>query len=107
MMAKICFVRNFLVCAFVISISTVHGADMQLAYANSSTSPYVFLIDGTRVFRDVTYGTNDGVALKMDIRVPFSANSNSAPAVIRIHGGSWSVGDKASPGCVTATVQQL
>ena len=47
------------------------------------------------VERDVTYGTADGVALKMDIYYPKVANG-PVPAVVYVHGGGWTKGDKAS-----------
>src|SRR5579863_7006096 len=91
-----------LICTCSMSAMVTGGADMQLAYASSSKSPSILVKDGVRIFRDVVYGTNDSVALKMDIRVPISLESNTAPVVIRIHGGSWSVGDKSGYGCVPA-----
>lgn len=44
--------------------------------------------------RDVTYGTADGVALKMDVYYPSSA-TGPVPAVLHVHGGGWTKGDKA------------
>ena len=48
-----------------------------------------------KVERDVTYCTGGGTALRMDIYYP-AANSGAAPAVLFVHGGGWSGGDKAS-----------
>jgi acetyl esterase/lipase len=46
------------------------------------------------VQRDVTYGTVDGIDLKMDIYYPTKANG-LVPAVLHVHGGGWTKGDKA------------
>ena len=48
-----------------------------------------------RVERSVTYCTVDDVSLKMDIYHPANANG-PAPALLYVHGGAWSKGDKAS-----------
>ncbi|HEX7363837.1 MAG TPA: alpha/beta hydrolase fold domain-containing protein [Dehalococcoidia bacterium] len=53
-------------------------------------------IDPTKlgeVERDVTYGMADGVALKMDIYYP-EAVDGTVPAVLYVHGGGWTKGDK-------------
>ncbi len=47
------------------------------------------------VERDVTYCTMDGVALKMDIYYPDSANE-PWPVVIYVHGGGWVSGNKSA-----------
>ena len=47
-----------------------------------------------KVERDVTYCTIDNVALKMDVYFPNPTDGKPLPAVINIHGGSWSGGDK-------------
>lgn len=47
-----------------------------------------------KVERDITYGMADGVALKMDIYYPLSANG-PVPALVYVHGGGWTMGDKA------------
>ncbi len=46
------------------------------------------------VERDITYCTNDGVALKMDVHYPH-AMSKPAPVAVYVHGGSWSSGSKS------------
>jgi acetyl esterase/lipase len=46
-----------------------------------------------KVARDVTYGTADGVALKMDIYYP-KMSDGAVPAVLYVHGGGWTKGDK-------------
>lgn len=48
-----------------------------------------------RVEYDVTYCTLDNIALKLDVYFPRSSDAKPTPAVINIHGGSWSAGDKA------------
>lgn len=49
------------------------------------------------VERDVTYCAVGDVALKMDVYTPETMTS-PAPAVIYVHGGGWTDGDKASGG---------
>jgi len=44
--------------------------------------------------RDVNYGIADDTALKMDIYYPLSA-TGPVPAVLHVHGGGWTKGDKA------------
>ncbi|MBM3174084.1 MAG: alpha/beta hydrolase [Chloroflexi bacterium] len=61
-----------------------------LAPTNQGPSPEKL---GT-IERDIFYGTVDGAALKMDIYYPTSATS-SVPAVLHVHGGGWTKGDKA------------
>lgn len=51
----------------------------------------------TGITRDVTYCTADGVALKMDIYRPKVA-AQPAPALLFVHGGGWTSGDKANVG---------
>ena len=46
------------------------------------------------VERDITYCTNDGIALKMDVHYP-RAMSKPAPVAVYVHGGSWSSGSKS------------
>lgn len=46
------------------------------------------------VERDVTYGTVDDVDLKMDIYYPAVA-AGPVPALLHVHGGGWTKGDKA------------
>ncbi len=46
------------------------------------------------VERDITYGTADGVPLKMDIYYPEFA-TGAVPAVLYVHGGAWVQGDKS------------
>lgn len=46
------------------------------------------------VERDITYGSAGGVALKLDIYYP-RAVSGAVPAVVYVHGGGWTQGDKS------------
>lgn len=48
------------------------------------------------VERNLTYCTLDGVELKLDAYYPASADGRW-PALVYIHGGSWTGGDKRSP----------
>ncbi len=59
----------------------------------SATFPLARL--GT-VERNITYCTVDGVELKLDAYYPDSADRRW-PALVYIHGGSWTGGDKRSP----------
>lgn len=45
------------------------------------------------VERDVTYGIASGVELKMDVYYPKTA-AGPVPAVMYVHGGGWTAGDK-------------
>ena len=46
------------------------------------------------VERDITYGEVDDVELKMDIYYPTTA-TGPVPALLHVHGGGWTKGDKA------------
>lgn len=46
------------------------------------------------VVKDLTYGHADGIALKLDIYYPKTA-AGAVPAVVYVHGGGWTQGDKA------------
>ena len=72
-----------------------------LAAPAQTTSPEINLyplvpIDPAKlgqVDRDVTYGTADGVDLKMDVYYPEFA-TGAVPALLYVHGGAWVQGDK-------------
>jgi acetyl esterase/lipase len=49
---------------------------------------------GVTVKNDVTYRTVDGEQLKLDVYQPATKGKNR-PAVVIIHGGAWTIGDKA------------
>jgi acetyl esterase/lipase len=51
--------------------------------------------DDREVLPDVPYCTADGVDLLMDV-YPASGGTSDAPAVIYVHGGGWTGGDKSS-----------
>jgi len=48
-----------------------------------------------RIESDVTYCTNDGVGLQLDLVYPVSPISEPAPLIVYVHGGGWRSGDKA------------
>jgi len=48
------------------------------------------------VDRNVTYCTPDGLPLQMDIYRPQTSDGEAAPAILFVHGGGWTSGDKAS-----------
>lgn len=63
-----------------------------------ASSRDVVVSEGVVVTEDVVYGIIDGVELKLDLAVP--ANGDPAivgdrPAILVIHGGGWSQGDKS------------
>ena len=47
-----------------------------------------------QVIRDIRYGEADGVALFLDVVQPLTRNSQPRPAILEIHGGGWSSGEK-------------
>lgn len=49
----------------------------------------------SKTAHDVIYGKADAVALKMDIYFPPNEEGRPVPAVMFVHGGAWSVGDKS------------
>jgi acetyl esterase/lipase len=49
----------------------------------------------SKTARDVIYGKADAVELKMDIYFPPNEEGKPVPAVMFVHGGAWSVGDKS------------
>ena len=62
-------------------------------------TPTPVLIDPTKlgtVDRDITYCTEDNIALKLDLYYPQRAHGKLYPVVLNFHGGSWSFGDKAT-----------
>jgi len=79
------------------SAPTTSASTNPLAAAPASVMPAVTPFDRARigtVERDITYCTNDGVALKMDVYYP-QVMSKPAPVVVYVHGGSWSSGSKS------------
>lgn len=52
---------------------------------------------GTRVLRDVAYGTD--AAQRYDVYAP--AQARALPIIVMVHGGGWSNGDKNNPGLAT------
>ena len=60
-----------------------------LLYSNS-----LFAGQPAGIQKDVTYGTVDGVDLKLDLAVP-ETGDGPFPLVVFIHGGGWAAGNKA------------
>ncbi|HJL18199.1 MAG TPA: alpha/beta hydrolase [Sandaracinaceae bacterium LLY-WYZ-13_1] len=48
-----------------------------------------------RLEEDLTYATVNGEALRLDVASPPDGGGDAHPLVVMIHGGAWSVGDKA------------
>ena len=67
------------------------GADPRTAAGTATAISF----GQARVERDVTYCTGDSFQLKMDIYRPTNTNG-LAPALLYVHGGGWTKGDKAS-----------
>jgi len=61
--------------------------------ATNSAPTAINLTKLGKVERDITYGVADGIALKMDIYYPKAAEG-TVPAVLYVHGGGWTKGDK-------------
>lgn len=55
---------------------------------------------GTRVVRDVAYGSDP--RQRLDVYAP--ARAHDAPVILMVHGGGWRRGDKAMPGVVANKV---
>ena len=73
--------------------TTVSNPTETLALASATPAADLSLLAGSVAY-DVTYCTSvEGVALKMDVYYPASLPA-PAPAVVFIHGGGWSEGDK-------------
>lgn len=47
-----------------------------------------------QIIRDIEYGEADGVPLLLDIVQPLARSAYPRPAVLEIHGGGWSRGEK-------------
>lgn len=47
-----------------------------------------------QIIRDVEYGEADGAALLLDIVQPLVRGAYPLPAILEIHGGGWSAGEK-------------
>ncbi len=47
-----------------------------------------------QIIRDVQYGEADGVPLFLDVVQPLVRDAYSRPAILEIHGGGWSAGEK-------------
>jgi acetyl esterase/lipase len=69
--------------------------------AAPATSPSAQV--GPSIERGVTYCTNDGVPLTMDIYFPVRSSGATTPAVLYVHGGGWEHGD-ATLGGVNGTI---
>ena len=65
--------------------------------AHQRTYPNVRVYTDVRVLPNVRYGTAGGEALKLDVCLPNSGrvSTTNRPAIVAIHGGSWTIGDKS------------
>jgi acetyl esterase/lipase len=77
-------------CALLIFDATCLALDMTPQILRDTAELHT-----SKTTRDVIYGKADGVELKMDVYFPPDAESKLVPAVMFVHGGAWSVGDKS------------
>ncbi len=63
--------------------------------------------DEPAVKRDISYSTNGGVTLKLDIYQPAKKPGQPAPAAVYVHGGGWRNGNKSSGAWVTDVTAEL
>ena len=92
------------------STKLITSDTIQTIEASSIFTPTTEVIpfDTTRlgtVEKDIIYATVDGIALKMDIYYPKAVNT-FLPAVVYVHGGGWTSGDK-STGAGSRTIPEL
>ena len=66
----------------------------------AQSAPAAPLPAGTRVVRDVAYGSDP--RQRFDVYAP--AQAHDAPVILMVHGGGWSRGDKAMPNVVANKV---
>ena len=78
------------VCGLFISSAPCLVLDMTPQIQRGSTELHT-----SKTARDVIYGKADAVELKMDIYFPPDTEGKTVPAVMFVHGGAWSVGDKS------------
>jgi acetyl esterase/lipase len=89
--------RGFLLPGFLLAF--VIALSAQQAPGPQTPSPAAAAIqsaDPVSVLQDVQYGVAGGEKLLLDIYQPISPSSKPRPAVVLIHGGSWSSLDKVT-----------
>lgn len=75
-------------------------AAVALLGARARAARRIELAPGARIERDLAYGSDP--AQRLDVYLPPGRPSGSLLAIV--HGGAWSIGDKANPGVVAAKV---
>jgi acetyl esterase/lipase len=75
----------------ITSTQTITITSGSTGKAQTGSAPYAEL-EGT-IKRNITYYTVDSVILQLDIYFP-KVMSGKAPAVLYVHGGAWTIGDK-------------
>jgi acetyl esterase/lipase len=88
MLGKSLFLAN-LVLGFAVSL-TAQQPPTPPAAANSEPA------DPVSIQQDIEYGTQGSEKLLLDIYQPADARSKPWPAVVMIHGGSWTILDKST-----------
>lgn len=73
------------------------ATEMEMDESSSSSVP---LPAGTRVERDLSYGTDP--QQRLDVYIP--AQAKDAPIILMVHGGAWIMGDKGASGFVANKV---
>ncbi len=80
---------------FLASTSAL-ATDARSTAASGQAASEQALPAGTRVIRDVAYGPDP--RQRFDVYLPAAARR--APAILLVHGGSWTYGDKDHPGLI-------
>lgn len=78
------------ICALFISSASGFALDMTPKILRGEPELYT-----AKMARNVVYGDAGGVKLKMDVYFPPDTGGKPAPAIMFVHGGAWSVGDKS------------
>jgi acetyl esterase len=85
-------VAVLLVATVALSGCTAPQPDTQPTSPTTGSSP---AHKGIEFIDDVDFGAPEGV--RLDVCLPVDAASKAYPAIISVHGGGWSQGDKAQP----------
>lgn len=96
-------VRLVFLAALLASCRTDAGT-LRAAPSGASPTSLPAVMSGMRT---VTYCTDGGVALAMDVAVPTTRASAAAPVALYVHGGGWEHGDRKSGGFLDQLRPQL
>lgn len=85
--------------AILVGCANFGAASERVTPAAQPIYPMLAASAGIAVVEDVRYDTVDGVPVFLDVCLPPDTDiSQPRPALISVHGGSWTRGDKAAPG---------